>query len=350
MPLSPISDRAQALHDRSIIVDGCSFFLKSYNDRIRQAGLTAINFTVTMPMEEMGPSIMRVKEYREIAKRDPMVEIPLTAADIERCKARGTLAAIIGTQNTCHFSNDLALIEVFYLLGQRVCQLTYNERNYVGDGYMEPANDALSFFGRQVVAELNNLGMLVDLSHVGERSAIDAAKRSTRPVAITHTGLKKFVDTPRNVNDDVVRAVADTGGVIGLTSFAVLNWRGGDRRPSIDDLLESIEYVINLVGIDHVGIGTDHVAQPGNYPQWVRDHASAKYGPYLPERASRAAGLAKTLEGVQLEQEEQLDGFRGMQDLPRITHALLERGYSEQDVQKVMGGNFMRLFREVWGG
>jgi len=348
-PFPAVSARAQALHDRSIVVDGCSFFLHGYNDRIKQGGLTALNFTVALPMEDTAQAVIRIKEYYAIARRDPKVVIPRTTADIERCKAEGNVAAIIGSQNSRHFGTDLGLIEIFHLLGQRICQLTYNERNFVADGCMEPNDAGVSFFGRQVIAEMNRLGMVIDLSHVGVRSSFDAVEISEQPVIISHIGVKKLADTPRTASDDLMKAVAAKGGVVGLTSFPVVNWRGGDQRPSIDDYLNAIEHAILVVGIDHVGIGSDHVAEPNGYPAWVREFLSEKYNAYTPQRGVRMTGLADVMKGVEIEPDEQLLGFRGMQDLPRLTDALLTRGYSDADVQKVLGGNLMRVFRQVWG-
>lgn len=349
VPVPPVSERAQALHDRSIVIDGCSFFLKGYNDRIRQGGLTAINFTVALPMQDTADAVMRIKEYYDIRRTDPKIAIPLTAADIEACKAEGKLGAIIGSQNSRHFGTDLGLVEFFHVIGQRVCQLTYNERNFVGDGCMEPDDAGLSFFGKQVVAELNRVGMLIDLSHVGVKTSFDTVAASKQPVVITHIGVKKIADTPRTASDDLLKAVASTGGVIGLTSLPVVNWRGENRRPHINDYLDAIEHAIEVVGIDHVGIGSDHVVEPNGYPTWVRAYLSEKYNPYFPARGERMGSLADVMKGVELDVDEQLEGYRGMQDLPQITQALLDRGYAEDDVQKVIGGNFMRVFKQVWG-
>jgi membrane dipeptidase len=347
--LPAVSERAQALHDRSIVIDGCSFFLKGYNDRIKEGGLTALNFTVALPMEDTSEAVIRIKEYYDVRRRDPKVEIPLTAADIEKIKAEGKVGAIIGSQNSRHFGTDLGLVELFHILGQRVCQITYNERNFVGDGCMEPNDAGLSFYGKQVIAELNRVGMVIDLSHVGVKTSFDTVAASKQPVVITHIGVKHIADTPRTASDDLLKAVASTGGVIGLTSLPVVNWRGTDQRPSINDYLDAIEHTIEVVGIDHVGIGSDHVVEPDGYPTWVRAYLSEKCNPYSPQRGVRMNTLADVMKGVEIEVDEQLEGYRGMQDLPRLTDALLTRGYSEEDTQKVLGGNFMRVFRQVWG-
>ena len=122
-----------------------------------------------------------------------------------------------------------------------------------------------------------------------------------------------------------------------------------EAQPMDEDFLEALEHAISVVGIDHVGYGSDHVVEPNGYPTWVRAYLSEKYNPYSPQRGPRMKSLADVLKDVELAPDEQLEGFHGIQDLPRLTDALLTRGYSEEDVQKVLGGNFMRLFRQVWG-
>ena len=292
-PAEEVSERARALHERSIVVDGCSFFLRGYNDRLRESGLTALNFTVALPMEDMTHAVPQ--DQGVLRGRPPRSEDHHPAHRRRHragARPRARSAAIIGSQNSTHFGTDLGLIELFHVLGQRVCQLTYNERNFVGDGCMEPNDAGLSFYGRQVVAEMNQLGMVIDLSHVGVRTSFEAIEASQQPVVISHIGVKKVADTPRTASDDQLKAVAAKGGVVGMTSFRVVNWRGGDRRPSFDDYLEAIEHAISVVGIDHVGIGTDHVVEPDGYPTWVRAYLSEKYNPYSPQRGPRMTALA----------------------------------------------------------
>jgi membrane dipeptidase len=342
-----VSERARALHDRSIVIDGCSFFLRGYNDRIAQAGLTAINFTVPWPIDDLPATFGRIREYYEIARRDPKVEIAWDADVIERCKREGKLAAILGCQNSRFLGTELANVEMFARLGLRVVQLTYNERNFAADGCLEPADAGVSFFGRQLIRELNERGLVLDLAHCGVRSSLEAIEASREPVLITHAGIKALVDTPRSISDEQIRAIARSGGVVGVTSYAPFNWRGGPERPHIQDLLDAIEHTVGVAGIDHVGIGTDHVVEPGGYPQAVRDHAASQYGPYDPANLERSRKLfGEVMAGIS--RDDQLEGFAGMQDLPRVTQGLLDRGFSEEDVQKVLGGNFLRVFRQVW--
>ncbi|MBM4362581.1 MAG: membrane dipeptidase [Deltaproteobacteria bacterium] len=345
-PAEEVTEQAQALHRRSIVVDGCSFFLRGYNDRIAAGGLTAINFTVPDVYADAPAAFAAVREYYEVARRDPKVEIARTVADIERCKVEGKLAAILGTQNSRFLGTELALVEMFARLGVRVVQLTYNERNFAGDGWMEPVDAGLSFYGRSLIKELARCGIVLDLAHIGQRTIMEAIEASEQPVVVTHAGIRKFVDHPRTVSDEQMKAIAATGGVVGVTSFGSFNWRGGRQRPRLADFLEAIEHAIGVAGIDHVGIGTDSVVEPGGYPQKVRDHSAMTYGPYSEKQIAHTRGFKEATAGFTT--DEHLEGFRSMEHLPRVTQGLLDRGYREEDVRKVLGANFLRVFQAVW--
>ena len=345
-PAEEVTEQALALHRRSIVIDGCSFFLRGYNDRIASGGLTAINFTVPDVYADAAAAFASVREYYEVAGRDPKIVIARTVADIERCKTEGKLAAILGTQNSRFLGTELALVEMFARLGIRTVQLTYNERNFAGDGWMEPVDAGLSHFGRALIKELARCGIVLDLSHIGQRTIMEAIAASEGPVVVTHAGIRKFVDSGRTVTDEQIKAIAATGGVVGVTSFGAFNWRGGDKRPRLGDFLDALEHAIGVGGIDHVGIGTDSVVEPGGYPQKVRDHAALTYGKYSDKQIERNRRFKEVTAGFTT--DEHLEGFRSMEHLPRVTQGLLDRGHSEADVQKVLGGNFLRVFRAVW--
>jgi membrane dipeptidase len=336
------------LHRASIVIDGCSFFLRGYNDRVADSGLTAINFTVPMPEDDLAAAYIRVASYHEVVRRDPRVRIAWSADVIEACKRDGALAAILGCQNSRFLGTELVNVELFARLGLRVVQLTYNERNHAGDGCLEPADAGLSFFGRRLIRELEHFGLLLDLSHCGLRTSLEALAMSQQPVIISHAGMRALTgDNPRCLTDEQLRAVAATGGVVGVTSYGPFNWRGGAERPSIDHFLEAIDYAVQVAGIDHVGIGTDNVVEPGGYPQAVRDRAAMTYGAYQPAGTERTTRYYREVTAG-ISRDDQLDGFAGMQHLPRVTAGLLARGYAPQDVQKIIGGNFLRTFRAVW--
>lgn len=340
-------EHARTLHESSIVIDACSFFLRGISPRLQAAGTTAINFTVPMPMDGMAEAIVRIKEYYELAAREPRIVIAYTAKDIVDAKASGKFAAIIGAQNSRLVGTDLGFVEVLWRLGLRVMQLTYNERNFVADGCLEPDDAGVSFFGRRLIGELNQAGIVVDLSHAGVRSSLEAAEISEQPVVMTHVGLRSRVNSQRAVADEQLRAVAATGGVVGVTSHPSFNWLDGDRRPHLNDFLDAIETAVEVVGIDHVGIGTDHVVEPNGYPETMKRYLAETYDVYSPDKAANTARLRLLMNGLD-PREDQLEEFGGMQDLPKVTAGLLARGFGDEDVSKVLGGNFFRVFQAVW--
>lgn len=341
-----VTPEAQALHDRSIVIDGCSFFLRGYNDRIKSGGLTAINFTVPDVYADAPDAFRAVRQYYETARRDPKIVIVRKVEDIEQAKKEGKLGAILGTQNSRFLGTELVLVEMFARLGIRTVQLTYNERNFAGDGWMEPVDAGLSHHGRALIKELTKFGIVLDLSHIGRKTIREAIEASEAPVWVSHAGVKKFVDHGRTVTDEEMKAVAGTGGVVGVSSFGSFNWRGGNERPTLGNFLEALEHAIDVAGIDHVGIGTDSVVEPGGYPQQVRDHAAMTYGPYSAKQIEYSRRFKEVT--APLTTDDHLEGFRSMEHLPRVTQQLLDRGYKPEDVQKVLGGNLMRVFRAVW--
>jgi membrane dipeptidase len=340
-----VSEQALALHRSSTVIDGCSFFLRGYNDRIRRSGVTAVNFTVPDTNHDTAGALGAIREYYEIARRDANIAIVRATSDIERCKAEEKLGVIIGCQNSRFLGTELVLVEMFARLGLRVVQLTYNERNFAGDGYMEPVDAGLSFFGRSLIAELSACGIVLDLSHIGERTFSEAVDASKDPVVVSHVGVRKFVDHPRTVSDEQLKRVAMTGGVVGITSHGAFNWRGGNQRPQLGDFLDAIEHAIGVAGIDHIGIGTDSVVEPGGYPPKVRDNAAMTYEPYSASQVERGRKFA-SVTGVPT--DDHLEGFASMEHWPRITQGLQDRGYKDLEIQKVLGLNFVRVFRKVW--
>ena len=341
-----VSAEAQALHARSIVIDGCSFFLRGYNERIASGGLTAINFTVPDVNDDAANALKNIREYYEIARRDPRIAIVRSASDIERCKAEGKLGAILGCQNSRFLGTELVNVEIFARIGIRVVQLTYNERNFAGDGWMEPVDAGLSFFGRSLIRELERFGLVLDLSHIGQRTFNEAVEASQQPMIVSHGGIRAFVDHGRAYHDEQLKAIAASGGVFGVTSFGAFNWRGGDTRPRLSDFLDGIEHAIQTAGIDHVGIGTDTVVEPNGYPPKVRESYTMTYAPYSTSADERARRFKEVTAGIPT--DDHLEGFRSMEHLPRVTQGLLDRGYKDSDVQKVIGGNFLRVFRTVW--
>ena len=261
--------------------------------------------------------------------------ICLNGDDIRAAKKNGRIGLMPGVQNTEFLGKDIGRLSKAYHKGLRIVQLTYNRVNFVGSGCMEngAAQYPLSRFGEEVVGELNQLGMLVDTGHSSTATLLAAIDVSEKPIACTHAGVRSMVDQPRSHTDEALIKLADNGGVFGILSTpGALN---GKDKCTVHDYLDSIEYAINLIGVDHVGFGTDFVL-PASLDQ-ILD------GPDWSD-------AEREMVGVSLDVWPWSDGHKGMENnsgYPNLTRGLVARGYSDGDIAKVMGGNWLRLIDET---
>lgn len=300
----------------------------------RRSGITAVNLTVSG--NTLASTFARMGYFeRELQAHPDVLMKVYSLADLRRAKETRRLGLIYGFQNATMLEGGAESLELFYNFGVRIIQLTYNDRNLLGDGCLEPANAGLSQYGRNVVARMNELGMLVDLAHCGVQTTADGIAFSTRPVAITHSGCRAVFEHPRSKRDEELRALANKGGVVGIYLMPFLNARG---QPSSDDLVRHIEHAVNVCGEDHVGTGSDLSITP----HVVTPEYEARHRRFVEGR--QRAGIAAPRE----------EDFMFVTDLnsPRrmemIADKLLARRHSEARVEKIVGGNWMRLFREVW--
>jgi len=227
---------------------------------------------------------------------------------------------------------------MFYDLGVRIILFTYNLRNLVGDGCLEPGNAGLSLFGRKLIARMNEKRILVDLSHCGARTTLEGIEASQQPVAITHAGCTALADLPRNKTDEHLRKLADKGGVFGIYLMPFLRTAG---QPMAEDVIAHIDHAINVCGEDHVGVGTDGAISAINVtPEF--------------QKAFREEIAQRRKMGVSAPGERE-DVYTFVPDLntpkrfEKLASLLSKRGYSDSRIEKVIGGNFARLFRDVWG-
>ncbi|MBI3942874.1 MAG: membrane dipeptidase, partial [Chloroflexi bacterium] len=212
----------------------------------------------------------------------------------------------------------------------RIIQITYNEGNYAGAGCLESTDWGLSRFGMDLIDEMNRLGLLIDLSHVGYRTSMEAIEASQQPVAFTHANPRALCENPRNKTDEQLLAVARKGGVIGANIFPPFLAKGS--QATIEDFVDAIDYMVRLVGIDHVAIGTDFTEdQPEAWFRWL-----------LMRRGNRKQIIPLDYPIINPE------GIRSAAEFPNITRALLKRGYANADVKKIMGENLLRVFQTVW--
>ncbi len=256
-----------------------------------------------------------------------------SAEDIRRAKRDGLKAGIISAQETVGLGTDLDLLDALYDFGMRVLQLTYNTQNFVGSGCAEAHDGGVSNFGRRFIARMNDLGMVVDTGHSGRRTTLDACRYSKAPVIASHTAAEAVYPHMRAKSDEELRAIADTGGVIGV--FAMPWFIHEDpRHTTMEHVLNHIDYVAGVAGIDHVGIGTDW---PMSDVTWslvfFKEHIAPKLG--------FAPGTGPSTETVR--------GFERYGRFINFTRGLVSRGYSDADIMKILGGNWLRVFEAVCG-
>ncbi len=261
------------------------------------------------------------------------------AADILKAKREKKFAVVLGTQDTSMVGPELDRVAQLKKDGVMTVQLTYNNRNLAGDGALEPANAGLSKLGKATIERIESEKLLLDLSHGGARTMAEAAAHAKRPLVISHTGARALTDHPRNTDDATIEAVADKGGVVGVYFMPFLTL---DSHPKAADVIAHVEHVAKVAGEDHVGIGTDN----GVLPLVLDADAKEKLKKWQLERIK--AGIAAPGEGVgvypMVEDYNSVDRYR------RFVSDLQKRGWSEARLEKLMGGNFLRVYKESWGG
>jgi len=253
-----------------------------------------------------------------------------SVADLERVKGSGKVGILIGLQNSEHFRTP-ADVDYFYSLGQRVSQLTYNSRNLIGDGSTERTDTGLSDFGVAIVARMNQVGMAVDVSHCGERTSIDACGVSKSPVLITHSNARALnPQHPRTKSDEAIRAMAKSGGVMGITGVRM--FVKADEPTTIEHLLDHYDHVAKLIGPEFLGVGSDidldgYDDMPAEENKRLRAGYKGSYG--FRDKID--------IEGV--------DHPKRMYDL---AEGLIRRKYSDENIRGILGGNFRRVLTKIW--
>jgi len=311
----------------------------------RRSGLTAVVLTLAPSGAfRFGPSafeatVKAIAHWEKQAALHPDALVGVRRfADLERAKREGKVGLVYTFQETSPIGEDLDRIDLFQALGVRVIQLTHNKRNLVGDGCMEPGNAGLSQFGLQVVERLNARRVLVDLAHGGQRTTAEAIRASKAPVLISHTGCRALADLPRNTGDAELKAMADKGGVAGMIFWPYLRKQG---QPMAADLIRHIEHAVNVCGEDHVGLGTDAtVSAVERTPEWEKENR--EYIGYMIEDGVFEQGRDPNLVLF-------IPDLNDVRRFDMLAAMLSARGHSDARIEKILGGNFARVMREVWG-
>jgi membrane dipeptidase len=322
------------------VIDGlnCAVLTREQFLRTIEGRVSALNLTSVRPPSDLATSMSDLaKALAIIAENSDIVSVVTSVREIRETAAAGKLGIILGTQGSTFLEHDLQLLRVMQRAGIRILQPTYMEQNALGSGVLALPDKGLTDKGHEWVALMNELGLLIDLSHVGYQTAIDAAKASKRPVICSHSNARALCNSLRNIPDEEIRAVAETGGTVGVTLWPPMLRH--ETRPTIEDFFAQIDYMVNLIGIDHVAFGSDLSEQSKTEAQW-----QSSFGP---------KGIYPEVTGVLgdwfIFTQRFTVGFESMAHTGRLIDGLAARGYSAADVDKIMGGNLLRVYQDIWG-
>jgi len=325
-----VSERAAALHRSALVWDDHGGFGYSKAsaleglERWRVAGIDYLSINAGYDVMPWTQTLEAVSQYRHWIRTHPETLVQVeTVDDIHRARKDGKLAVAFDLEGMNALNGDIGMVDLYYRLGVRQMLFAYNRNNLAGGGCHDE-DIGLTEFGREVIREMNRLGMVVDCSHCAYRTSMEAIEASKSPVIYSHANARKLCDHERNIWDDQIKACAATGGVIGVTGVGIFL---GPKGPTVEHLVEHIDHMVELVGPDHVGFGMDSVLHSHKpHQSFTRSRV------YWPERQYPDSG----------------SGYVPPEDAPRLTQALLDRGYSEQNIRGILGENFLRVAKTVW--
>jgi len=327
------------LHADAVVIDGVSPLLRKpeYVDWYIEGGVTAATPTVSLD-EPPGVTLENIGHWHQLIRDDPRLVLATEAAHIEQAKRDGRLAIVMHFQGPGAVEKTLERIDAYKAAGVGMIQLTYNVKNPLGDGALERTDGGLSLFGLNFVKRCNAARVIVDCSHTGRQTTLDAIEASERPAVISHANPFGVYGSRRNIDDDRLKAVAASGGVIGAVGFP--GFLGPEMRPTLARFIEHIDYMVEVAGIDHVALGIDYYT--GQHP--VADDAAAL------ARYQWSVDCGRWDADVYPPPPHYFpEGIETPRTLPNLTAGLNARGYADDDVRKIIGANWLRVFREVWG-
>lgn len=316
-----------------MIIDGlqCGHFDRASFQSLGTAGVGAVVVTLGF-WEGAVESLDAIARWRDLLRDNAdLAEIVTTASAVERIAASGRIAVILGFQNATLYEGRIRFVELFAELGVRVVQLTYNNQNELGGSCYETEDSGLARFGREVIGAMNASGILIDCSHVGDRTTLDAIEVSSKPIAVTHANARSLFDHKRNKSDAVLRALAQSGGVMGCAAYR--NITGDDYCRSIEAWCGMIARTVEIAGVDTVAIGTDrsHNFTAPDYA-WMRQGRWTRGIDYGAGSAARPGKVPPA------------DWFQKIEDLRVIPEGLRAVGFSPAEVDKITHGNWLRLY------
>ncbi|TDV33833.1 membrane dipeptidase [Paraburkholderia caballeronis] len=292
--------------------------------RYKAAGVNAVTLNVGFGEQGVEPHVRMIAHFRRwLAQHRDDYMLATTPDDIERARRAGKLAVLFDIEGMNAVADQPSLVQLYYDLGVRWMLIAYNQHNPAGGGCQEADDPGLTAYGRQILDEMARVGMVACCSHTGQRTAMDVMAYSSKPVLFSHSNARAIHDHPRNVHDDALKACAATGGVVGLNGIGI--FIGGKGR-LVDGLIRHIDHVVQLIGIEHVGLGLDYVFDQGELDDLLTNKTI-----FPPELGYEA--------GIQMVPPEAME---------EIVSGLSKLGYSADDLRAILGGNLLRVARQVW--
>lgn len=359
-----LEKRAVELHLKSLIVEahsdvasdvvearrkgGRKRFQSHIIPRLRKGGVDLVGLAVGgdggygsadtgLPIHTLYSLLMIADVYQELEESGDDLLLVRRKADLDRIKLKERPGFILYLTGTSPLSRQVSFIRLFYELGVRMIGFTWQWANEAGAGLSEPRPSGLTQFGRECIQEMNRLGIIVDVAHVAETTIKDILEFSKHPVFATHSNAKAVCNHVRNLSDETIKAIAAGGGVIGLVFFPT--FVTSDPRPTIEHVMAHVDHIVDLVGPDHLAIGADFIDYRSSGGKFDK-------GSEASERLVKAGIVNRETGGSGT--FEYPYGIRDVTEFPNLTKALVARGYSDSDVQKIMGGNVLRLIDTVW--
>jgi len=339
---APIDTVVRRLHAEAFIIDATATAVidAAYVETLRAVGVDAAIYTVAncsfvqadLVQDDLSRAGRKIAAwYRRLHELRELVGLATSVSALDTLRREGKTAIMFGMQNASPMSDDVDLLDLYYELGVRLVQVTYNAGNYLGAGSGERRDAGLSALGREAIRRMNDLGIVIDVAHCGDRTTLDTIEASQAPVACTHANARTLADTPRNKPDAVLRAIAATGGVVGVKHMLGTQRTKTALETTYRDVADHVEYMVSLMGIDHVCIGTDF--RGTSLPSPTKDDEL---------RATR-----RRWKHAYLGPRAAPEGFESISDLPNLTKELIGRGFRREDLERVYGGNVLRVLTQV---
>ena len=324
------------MHNNLIVIDGLQYsnWDRTIFEQLKQGGVTMVHVTIVYH-EQIRETLLRISEWNRHFEMNSDLIMPVKCADdIRLAKSLSKVGIMFGAQNCSSIEDDIGMVSVMRELNMMIMQLTYNNQSLLATGCYESVDSGVTRFGHQVIAEMNRVGMAIDMSHSAERSTLEAIEISQRPIVISHANPISFYDAKRNKSDTVLKALGQSGGLLGFSLYPFHLKNGPDC--TLTDFCKMVADTADLMGIDHIGIGTDLCQnQPVSILEWMRNGRWSKEMDYGEGSKSNA------------DWPRPLSWFKDSRDFPNITQGLLAHGFNEQDIGKVMGQNWLTILDEA---